>query len=301
MTKRRFQTNSERRVCLVAVFVIGLVMFVGACAGTPRLLGKSKPREIVLAGVRNSAWAQSPVLEVPPFVLYGDRTAIYTRDGQYWTAQLTPAEVQALWQRLRQAGFFDVPTEITLTPNHTDSDVGRIVAQTDRGWRMVRIYNPDFEPKGCPRINSVRREFLSLNHFQSENEMPWIPDELGLQLIEYSHARGPDIPWPIGLTPPLKSKLPSECLEDPDAVCTYFHRMPAKEHFALANLLIEQARRDRAAVALHSKKWAVHYVPFVPGILELFRALDRYSDWPWGFDYGEKPTSPCREARVAPL
>ena len=285
-------TWTSHRAQLVGLALLTLLAV--ACAAHPRLLGKNKASGIVLAATRTSAWSHSPLLEVPPFVLYADGTAIYTRDSERWTARLTPAEVQALWHRLDRAGFFEVPDEITLTPNQTDMDVGRIVAHTDKGWHMVRIYNPDFKPAGCARIDAVRREFLFLNEFRAEREERWLPKELGVYLSGYSYARGPDIPWPEGLTPPPKSKLSPNHSKEPGGITSYFHRVPSTEQGALANLLVVQAANDRSAVVVHGKRWGVGFVPYLPHILDLFGALKQHSDWPWGFDYGDKPTSPCK-------
>ncbi len=288
----------ELKTATSAGQLVGLVllMLMVACAASPQLLGKNKASGIVLAAVRTSAWSNSALLEVPPFALYADGTAIYTRDGQYWTARLTPVEVMAIWHRLEQAGFFEVPDEITLTPNWTDMDVGRIVAHTDKGWRMVRIYNPDFEPDGCARIDAVRREFLLLNEFSAEKEERWLPKELGVFLSGYLHAPSPSIPWPEGLTPPRESKLPPDHAEERGETTSYFYTISPREQVALADLLVAQASRDRAAVIVHKKKWSVGFVPYLPLIFDLFRALERHSDWPWGFDYRDKPTHPCKDA-----
>lgn len=288
-------TAQRSRFCCCLPVVVVFLSALLACGGSPPRLARGADTEIVLAAVRTNAWAHSARLEVPPFVLYSDGTVIYTRGKQFFTAKLAPQEVDGLWHRLRRAGFFEVPKKITLAPHMTDLDVGRVAVRTEGGWRIVRIYAPDVTPRGCSKIDAVRREFLALNAFRTVGEESWHPAELAVHLTGYSYAPGGDIPWPDGLTRPPEEQLPPDRSDDPGVPTTYLHRIPAKEHGVLASLLEEQHHRDRAAVVVHGKKWAVHVAPVVPGVLALFRALEKHSDWPWEFDYtAAEPTEPCK-------
>ncbi len=212
----------------------------------------AQPEPIVVL-IQYDPWAMVIGSDSPIFVLYDDGTAIYRRGAAHYAVHLSPSELQAFLAKLRPNRLGD-SRSIELSDS-TDQPSTSIYVKVGSTSSRVSIYGSLRSPeiKGALPIE-VADIYETLSTFERQGGVPWLPNAVEVMIWPYEYAPETSINWPEG----WPDTLHPLARQRGDGYSIY---LPATDYQALRDFL--STRRERGAVLINGRKWAVSFrLPF---------------------------------------
>lgn len=220
-------------------------------------------------------WSMVVGSDTPQFALYEDGQVIFLEEKEggehvHMTAHLTEAELTDVKAKLLSFVDEPIPKKINLRPGWTDQPQTHLFFDFDGHKVTTSVYGlgtsgvigeaggetkPDTPPAGLMALHQYMSEF------QLARAQRWIPEQLEVMLWDYSYAPDTSIQWPShwpGLNHPTTRKRGD----------TYSIFLPGEQEEALIAFLA--TRKEKGAVALAGKKWAMSYRRVFPAWRSVF-------------------------------
>jgi hypothetical protein len=255
-----------KQIVLACALVLSVAFYGGLAAPTSaeptseivniRPETSAEPLVVLL---ETDPWASVVGSDSPTFALYSDGVAIYRKDDAYLSVRLDTDELQIFMSALELeslkglAGFYSIGG-LMMTDQPTTTlfirGEGRYVRiQVDGSLARATSL-----PKGPSTANPggvpprVLEAYLKMAAFDPDAAVAWSPAAIEVMIWPYEYAPDESIVWP--------SRWPG--LDDPETRQQergYSLFVPASEGAALSAFL--QGRRERGAVLIGGRKWAV--------------------------------------------
>jgi hypothetical protein len=229
------------------------------------------PRPLAVL-ITEDPWAMVAGADSPSFVLYDNGEVIYFDSAavpaRHRIVQLAPAELVEFEKKLVSFAPAVGRKSYLELSRWTDQPTTRLYVDVDGKPRTVSIYgelNDNAEQPGVPPADAPPLDALPadlemlvalLSQFRRDTARDWIPAQLEVYAWDYDYAPDPSIHWPAqwpGLDAPTS-------VQHDDAVSIF---LPGDQKQALVDFL--QARKERGAVEIGGRKWAVSFWPVFPG------------------------------------
>jgi len=238
--------------------------------------------------LQSDPWLMVVGSDMPMVVVYADGQVVYLqrddkKGASYFHKQLTPAELAETKQKIAAFGDYSkINGHYDLAPNVTDMPSARMYLNLDGSKVITSVYGLTVANTKLPGVtafpgqqkpdslpDAIRKLHGYLATLRYEDGKPWRPDYLEVMVWGYDYAPDKSIHWP--------KDWPG--LESPSTVRhgdLYSIFLPAKELARLEAFLA--TRKEKGAVEIGGKKWAVSYryvFPSEPVWQRAFRDNDR--------------------------
>lgn len=205
--------------------------------------------EVVL--IETDPWAMVIGADVPSFALYSDGQVIYRVDGGFRSVLLPPEKHRAI---LDAMAFSDRLTEYSIS-NATDQPSTQIVLIGDDKISGALIYGSlrSGSSRGAlpPKIVAA---YEMLHGFSDSAAVPWLPEKIEVMIWPYEYAPEASIDWPAAW-PSLDDRFTVRRGDSYSLFLSSQHLDDLRAFLA--------TRRERGAVRIGGKKWAVSWrLPF---------------------------------------
>jgi hypothetical protein len=207
--------------------------------------------------IEYNPWAMVIGADTPTFALYDDATVIYwrkeARASKYMSAKLTDAEMSQVLEKIKPQEFASLEKRYEPARGITDQPVILMVLRKEDGsYKGVYVYgsikraNDGTYAKGVPSLLADIFEFVS--SYDNAKATEWLPDYIEVMVWPYEYAPDKDLIWPKGW-PDLSDP---RTVKRGDGYSIYLGKALFEE---LRSFLAK--RRERQAVRISGKKWAV--------------------------------------------
>jgi hypothetical protein len=244
-----------------------------------------KGPEPVAVLIQTDPWLMVIGSDTPMAAIYGDGDVVYLErkngNPSYFHKRLLPKELEKTQATL--AGFGDyskIKSHYNIAPNVTDQPETRIYLNLNGHRFVTRVYGLRVSNTPLPGYTvlpgqqeadtlpeTLRRLHQYLTSLQFDDATPWQPEHVEVMIWEYEYAPDESIHWP--------KEWPG--LESPSTIRrgdSYSIFLPGRELPRLRELL--KTRKEKGAVEIGGKKWAVSYryvFPSEPIWMRAFRDI----------------------------
>lgn len=212
---------------------------------------------MIFVQIDYNPWAMVIGADTPTFALYDDRTIIYWkkegRAGKYMSAKITDSEMSQVLEKINSREFYSLEKRYEPAHGITDQPESVMVLRRDDGsYKGVYVYgsirrkDDGTYPKGVPSLLSDIFQFVTT--YDNARASEWLPEHIEVMIWPYDYAPDKDLVWPKGW-PDLSDP---ETVKNGDLYSIYL----SKALFEELKAFLAQ-RRERQAVRISGKKWAV--------------------------------------------
>jgi hypothetical protein len=251
---------------------VWLALLINAACSAPRAEGAApstitaRPAAVLL---HYDVWAGT---DAPKLVVYADGTVLSPRerDEEGWPLSYEVSKVEAGSAReaLARFGigddFMRLDSAYDFNPGWSDQPTVIIHVWDGERHRQVAVRGAlGMGNRLSGRVPAAfRQAFERMTRYRAPAGRPWAPDTVDVSVWGYDYAPDdPPLPWPAGW-PDLNS--PGTLREPNVHVDTVYHiPLPAVHEPELARML--RNLRDKQAVGINGRKWAVSYRLRLPG------------------------------------
>jgi len=211
--------------------------------------------------IKYDPWLMVIGSDSPTFALYDDRTLIYWkqqgRRGKYYSVQLSDEEVSKVLDGINAKAFASFKKRYEPAAGVTDMPEYLIVLKTDDGsYKDVSIYGP---LGGAPEYIAKRAEYGRLPKpiddayrfviaYDNPRAKAWLPPFIEVMIWPYEYAPDKDLIWPKS----WPGTRDSATVSHGDMYSLFIE---STHYNDLVDFLAR--RRERQAVRIDEKKWAV--------------------------------------------
>jgi len=213
--------------------------------------------------IQTDPWLMVIGSDTPRLAIYDDGEVIYlhvdkSQRSTYVYKQLTGDELEAIKKKLSSFGdYMSIREQYDLMPNVSDLPETKIYLNLNGKVMATSIYGLTLETKasaivpGADVLPAVLQNlYRYLVALKFPDTKPWLPKYVEVMVWRYSYAPDQSIHWPKDW-PDLDS---AQTIKRGD---TYSIFMPATEIPRLSAFL--KTRREKGAVEIDGKKWAVAF------------------------------------------
>ena len=242
---------------------LAAMLLLGHLVQSPTGATGAEPAAPILVLLHHSVWFSS--VDRPWFILYDDGAVIYPKDRE--------RQIPLSYQRTRIAGkstadlldqfgvqneYWRLDSVYDFAPMITDQETVFLLAWDESRFRRVAV-RAALEENGS--LNSktpsaFRRVFDQIRGFHADSSSVWQPDTVEVAAWPYEYAPdNPPLQWRSDW-PNLKTRG-TRRIDDPYVKELYLMRFSYSLVPALDSLL--GRRREKQAIAINGRKWAVGY------------------------------------------
>ncbi|WP_420469550.1 hypothetical protein [Brevundimonas sp. FT23042] len=211
----------------------------------------------LLVLIEADPWASVVGADSPRLALYDDGVIIYRKDGAYRAARLAAGEVESFMSALQPEALTELAGAYSIS-EWTDQPTTDIFLLRDGRYLQVQVYG-SMDP-AAPKLDGVSfadparlphpllEAYRRMVAFDPDGAVVWSPEAIEVMIWPYEYAPEESIVWPAhwpGLSDPETRQRGDD----------YSLFVPASEGAALRSFL--QGRRQRGAVLIDGRKWAV--------------------------------------------
>lgn len=260
-------TIAMRRLPISRSFAAaGVLLFAAAAAHCRHAPPPSREARPVAVLMQHSVW--SGVVTLPLFILYADGRVIYPGEREegipttYREARVDPDS--ALERFGIDAAFMRLNDRYDLNPDRSDQESVFLLTWSGDSLKQVTVRAgregmDRFSPEVPDAFSEAYRRMVS---FRPANSHPWEPDTLEVAVWPYEYAPdNPPVEWPADW-PDLNS--PGSRYEKDEFVDEiHLIPLPGAQRARLDRFLARV--REKQAVRINGRKWAVSYRLRFPG------------------------------------
>jgi len=233
--------------------------------GTQKARGVATP---ILVLLHHSVWFSS--VDRPWFILYDDGTVLYPKEREqqvplsYQRTRLNGQAAELLARFGLDDGFWSLDSLYDFRPMVTDQETIFLLIWNGAHFKRVGVRAAMEEGgKLSSKVpQAFKQIFDRLESFRSDSSTPWFPDSIQVAAWPYEYAPdNPPLQW-RSEWPDLKSR-DTQHRADPYVKELHLMMFPYRYLPALDSLLAR--RREKQAIAINGRKWAVGYRFVFPG------------------------------------
>lgn len=229
----------------ILLAMIAVLLLPQAAAAQAR----AEPRPLIVL-LEANPWLMAVGSDSPAFALYDDGQVIYRTRSGYKSVKLDARERAALIERVQPQALARVAGHYDVLANVSDQPTEYLFVFGADGPKAVSVYGSLTQvAKLVPA--PIGTAYAALHGYQHPRARDWLPDKIEVLIWPYEYAPEESILWPKGW-PGLGH--PETVKRDEGAYSLF---LPASRSRALTALL--QTRRERGAVRIDGRKWAVSY------------------------------------------
>jgi len=246
---------------LLAVVFIAYACHRGTTLGTPRHRDGDGALRLVL--LQNSYFGGG--FDQPLFLAYADGTILFPRTTshgipeQYTVLHVPPVSVDSLLGSLGvTAALYSLDSLYDYAPGWTDQHSFYLLLPADSGQKLV-VIRAGLEDSMKLRSDvpaPFKQLYARLMAFSPPSATGWVPDSLQVSIWPYEYAPdNPPLAWPQrwpGLDSPRWKRRSDDLVKEVRTI-----RLPFSDRPLLDSLLV--ARREKQAIGITGRKWAVGY------------------------------------------
>ena len=243
----------------IGIILIGSISTFRRPSLNPRAQshGNEKGAKPLFVQIEYNPWAMVIGADTPTFALYDNRTVVYWkkegRAGKYLSATLTDSEMSQVLEKINPQQFDSLEKRYEPARGITDQPESLMVLRKEDGsYKAVYVYgsirrkDDGTYPKGVPDLLGDVYQFVTT--YDNAKASEWLPDRIEVMIWPYGYAPDKDLVWPKGW-PDLSDP---GTVKNGDLYSIYLRKALFEE---LKAFLAQ--RRERQAVRLSGKKWAV--------------------------------------------
>ena len=237
--------------------------FAAACQGVSGGVRAPGSSPLRFGLFQNSYWGGG--FERPLFLAFSDGTVLFPRErtngipSQYSVIHLTPTGVDSVLSAIGAGdSLSDLDSLYDFAPGTSDQHSFFAVVQLASGSRLIQIRSglSDSLRLRADVPRAFARVYSNVMSFTAPRAEAWTPDSIVISIWPYEYAPDdPPVAWPArwpGLADARWRRRADDVVGDIRSV-----RLPFRETALLDSLL--KARREKQAVGISGKKWAVDY------------------------------------------
>jgi len=242
---------------IIAVASVAVFNRQSSVAPIVEAKGNEKNGKALFVVIEYNHWAMVVGADTPTFALYDDGTVIYwkkeDRGGKYVSAKLTNSEVSQILERVNPEAFVSLERRYEPARGFSHApETLMVLQQKDGSYQEVYVFGSikreedGSNPRGIPNLLPDIFQFITTYH--NANATEWVPDSIEVMVWPYEYAPDTDLIWPKGW-PGLDD---SRTVKKDDFYSIYLEKAQLGE----LKLFVEK-RRERQAVRISGRKWAV--------------------------------------------
>lgn len=224
---------------------------------TQATIQPSARAEPLLVVIEEDPWAMVIGSDSPKFALYDDGVVIYRKETGYHAVRLNADELAVFMSALQPEALQELAGGYSIS-TWTDQPTTDILLRIGTGFTRISVYGsldrvvsaagkePMADPSRLPQ--RLLDTYGLLSAFERTDAVPWSPEAIEVLIWPYEYAPDESIVWPSrwpGLTH----------AETRPRGSSYSLFVPTSERAALREFL--EGRRERGAVLIDGRKWAV--------------------------------------------
>jgi len=245
------------RIGIIAIASVAVFNRHLSVASIVEVKGNGKDPKPLFVVIEYNHWAMVVGADTPTFALYDDGTVIYWkkegRGGKYVSAKLTNSEVSQILERVSPQAFVSLERRYEPARGLSHAPETLMVLQKkDGSYQEVYVFGSikreedGSNPRDIPNLLADIFQFMTT--YDNAKATEWVPDNIEVMVWPYEYAPDKDLIWPKGW-PGLDD---SRTVKKDDLYSIYLDKAQLDE----LKLFLGK-RRERQAVRISGKKWAV--------------------------------------------